>query len=1150
MMETKNKTYELTPTQQAMLLYSLYAPRSKAYFEQVCYAYQGPLDRGAFAKAWQQIADRHAILRTGFSVDDSERPAQIVYAEASMPFKHLDWRELSPARQQEQLHQFLEEDRACPFNLANPPLMRLALLQTQDHAYWFVVSNHHIILDGWSMSVVRNEVSELYRHYAQHNCDVKQTVSCLDADKELIDSTRHKQTVGATFPLNPAPQFSEYLEWLRKSDLDEAQAFWRSELEGFSAVNKLPIDKAAGKLPGAIDVFAEQEIRLPAAFTNDLRSCTKRNHLTISTVLQAAWAVVTSRYAATNDVLFGITVSGRPYDLPGIETLVGLLINTLPLRIKIAPEESCLSTLQKVQNSVAGLLEHEHSALSQIQEWCDTPRSLPLFETLVVFENFSGSGSSFDLEGPVHLLHSHLSRTNYPLTLVVDPTAELRLQVIYDAGRFDADAIERLLGHLGNVLKAMVANIEQPIASLSMLSAAEAKTLLIDWNDGQKDSSLAGDIYPISRLFEQQVERTPHAIAVVHQRLQMTYAELNAKANKLAHHLKNLGVGQESLVGVCVERSVEMLVAVLATLKTGGAYLPLDPTYPKSRLDFMLNDSGVKVLLSEARLLQALPEYNGTIVCLDEDAAVIDGCNDDNLSEAARPIDLAYVIYTSGSTGNPKGTMVEHHSIVNFIEAAAQEYAISPADRVLQFASLSFDTSAEEIFPALIKGATVVLRTDAMLSSARDFLHACDELEITVLDLPTAYWHELADELTTDSLRLPESLRLVILGGEKALPERLASWRQRASATVRLVNTYGPTETTVVATVCDLAMMTNEPPINNEVPIGRPLRNTLVYVLDPDLRPVPIGVPGELYIGGAGVARGYLHRPELTAEKFITNPFGDARAPRLYKTGDVVRYRSDGNIEFLSRLDNQVKIRGFRVEAGEVEQAIRSHARVSDVIVLVQEDAAGEKRLVAYVVAAQAKQPTTTELREFLSTRLPAYMLPSAFVVIESFPLLPNGKINRQALPSFKQERPTLDAAFAPPRSPLEESVARVWREVLKKEQVGIRDNFFELGGHSLLGAKLISNLRRSLHCELSLIDVFQSPTIERLTEVIYQRQTENAAEEELGVLLAELQNLSDDEAQQRLEQLISSGGSLAQALKIAVATGTCAALEILSYTL
>jgi hypothetical protein len=468
---------------------------------------------------------------------------------------------------------------------------------------------------------------------------------------------------------------------------------------------------------------------------------------------------------------------------------------------------------------------------------------------------------------------------------------------------------------------------------------------------------------------------------------------------------------------------------------------------------------------------------------------------------------------------------------------------------VLQFASLSFDTSLEEIFPALTTGATLILRTDAMLSSARDFLRACGEFGVTVLDLPTAYWHELTDELRTDDLALPEALRLVILGGEKALPERLATWRERARESVRLLNTYGPTETTIVATVCDLSIKRESLEPENEVHIGRPLRNTVVYILDRQLRAVPVGVPGELYIGGAGVARGYLNRPELTAQKFVSNPFAEARAPRLYKTGDVVRYRADGNIEFLNRIDNQVKIRGFRVELEEIEQAIRSHASVTDAIVLVQ-DAQGDKRLVAYVVAPETQQPTTTELREFLTTKLPVYMLPSGFVMIDAFPLLPNGKIDRLALPLLEQDPPALAASFEAPRSLLEESVGKVWCDLLKLERIGIHDNFFELGGHSLMGAKMISNLRRSLNVELNLVDVFQAPTIARLGEVIYQRQTEAEGEDDLASLLAELTNLSDEEAQQRLAAEVGKGGTLAQALKVALATGTFVAMEILSYTL
>lgn len=1120
MMENQNKVYELTPTQQAMLLYSLYAPKSKAYFERVCYSYQGPLDRRAFAKAWQEVVNRHEILRAEFMSGESEGPVQTILAGATLPFQHLDWRAYPLARQQELLDEFLEADSELGFDLAKPPLIRVALLQTQADNYWIVISNHHIILDGWSMSVLRQEVSQLYRQYA----------------------------LGSPATLEQPTQFGDYVSWLGTVDDAASQEFWRTELKGFAAANQLPIDKAAGKLPSAVEHFGEQQVSLPNDLTQAIRAFARSNHLTLSTVIQAAWAVVLGRYCATNDVVFGITVSGRPYELPGVENLVGLLINTLPLRLETAPEDSCLSFLRKVQSRVGGLLEHEHSSLKQIHDWCDAPRNLPLFETLLVFENFAGNGSSFDLDGPIELKSSHLSRTNYPLTLVVDPGEHLQIQAVYHAGRFDDGAVARLLGHLSAVLEGMIADAEAPVSSLELLTTAETETLLIDWNETQGGFDTTTVNQSINRLFEQQVTATPNAIAVEHHDRSLTYAELNRRANKLALHLKNLGVVPESLVGVCVERSIEMLVAVMATLKAGGAYVPLDPTYPKGRLDFMLRDSAVQVLITQDDLLDRLPEYDGVTVSFARDAAIIESCESNNLSESATTANLAYIIYTSGSTGNPKGTMIEHGSLISFTNAAVKEYGISATDRVLQFASLNFDTSAEEIFPALVTGATIVLRTDSMLSSAGDFLRTCDEMKISVLDLPTAYWHELAAELTADNLKLPDSLQLVIMGGEKALPERLASWRQSASAEIRLLNTYGPTETTIVATVCDITNTRLDS--NFEVPIGRPLGEAILYVLDPAFRPVPIGVPGELYIGGAGVARGYLKRAELTAQKFVANPFGDARAPRLYRTGDVVRYQADGTLEFLNRIDNQVKIRGFRVEAGEIEQAIRSHELVADAIVLVREDEAGDKRLVVYVVSTSEIYPSTTELRDHLSNRLPAYMLPSAFVMLEDFPLLPNGKIDRHALPRPEQERPSLDAAFQAPRSPLEESVAKIWCDVLKLERIGVQDNFFELGGHSLLGAKLISNLRRSLNCELSLIDVFQSPTVERLTQVIYQRQTESEAEEELGALLAELETLSDEEAQKRLERLVKNGGSLANALKLAVATGTYAALEILSYTL
>lgn len=1102
---------ELTPTQQAMLIYSLYAPDSKAYFEQVCYAYRGPLDSSAFAAAWQRVIERHEILRTSFSTSDAEQLCQFVHDDATLSLQQHDWRGLSVREQQQRRDQFLKEDGDRGFDLATAPLIRVALLQTGDESFWIVVSNHHIILDGWSMSLVRDEVSQFYQQLVH--------------DRETN--------------LKPAPEFSSYLQWLGQQDSQPAEQFWRTELKGFEAPNSLPVDNGAGQTSLAIDSFAEKSLSLPAELTGAIRACAKSHHLTISTLLQGAWAILLSRYAASDDVVFGITVSGRPYDLPQIESLVGLLINTLPVRVRLPAEESSLACLKRIQRSVSSALEYEYCSLKSIQDWSGVPFNAPLFETLLVFENFAGSGSSFELDGPVEVVSTQLSRTNYPLTLIVNPGNELRLQIVYHRNRFADDVIERMLGHLENILAGIAADIDQPLASVQMLTGAETRRLLVDFNDTAQEFPADS----VTRMFERQAALTPNATAVVYEAATLSYAELNARANRLARYLKQLGVGPEGLVGICIPRSLEMVTTVLGVLKAGGAYVPLDPAYPKDRLAFMLADSGVKVLITQAALAAQLSGDAGKIICLDRDAEQVAAYDSENLTVAAKQADAAYVIYTSGSTGKPKGTLIEHRSLLNFAQAASDAYGISENDRVLQFASLSFDTSAEEIFPTLTRGATLVLRTDSMLSSAEHFLQACGEFGITLLDLPTAYWHELTDELGANDLSLPECIRLVILGGEKALPERLAAWRQRVNDNVRLVNTYGPTETTIVATMCDLS--TEAANIVSEPPIGRPIANAVLYVLDSNLRPVAVGLPGELYIGGAGVARGYLNRPELNRQKFIPNPFADERAPRLYRSGDVVCYRPDGNLEFVGRIDNQVKIRGFRIELEEIEQAIRAHDEVAEAVVLAAEDGGG-KKLIVYLVAARDAQPASNELRQFLAGKLPAYMIPAAFTFIDSIPLMPNGKIDRRALLSLGQfPNASSSQTFEGPRSPLEESIAEVWANVLKVEEPGIHENFFELGGHSLLAAKLISSLRRQLNVELNLIDVFQSPTIARLAALIYQRQTENEADDELASLLEEIGSMSDEEAQQRLTQEIAKGGLRAQALKMALIT--TGALQILS---
>jgi surfactin family lipopeptide synthetase C len=1110
MIVERNQLHELTPTQQAMLIYSLYAPESKAYFEQVCYTYRGPLKSVAFAAAWQRVIQRHDILRTSFSAGDAEQFCQFVHSEARLSFQQHDWRGLAASEQELRRDQFLKEDCERGFDLNTAPLIRVTLLQTEAEAFWIVVSNHHIILDGWSMSLVRDEVSQFYQQLVH--------------DRETN--------------LNEAPEFAAYLQWLAQQDSQPAEKFWRSELDGFVAPNSLPLDKGAARTGAVVDSFAEKTFSLSVELTSAIRACAKREHLTISTVFQGAWAMLLSRYSATDDVVFGITVSGRPYDLPQVESLVGLLINTLPVRVKLAAGESSRACLKQIQSRVLSALDYEYCSLKEIQQWSDSPFNLPLFETLLVFENFAGAGSLFELDGPVEVSSTQLSRTNYPLTLIVNLEAELRLQIVYHRNRFEDDVVERMLRHLANILAGIAADVNQPLRSLPMLSAAETRELLLDFNNTTREFPVDA----ITRMFERQVELTPNAIAVVHQADAITYSDLNAQANRIAHYLTQLGVGAESRVGICIPRSPAMVATVLAILKAGGAYVPLDPTYPKDRLAFMLADSGVEVLITQSAPAEQFSAYIRTLVCLDTDVEKLAAQAAENLAEAAQPVDAAYVIYTSGSTGKPKGTLIEHRSLLNFTQAAGDAYQIDETDRVLQFASLSFDTSAEEIFPALTNGATLVLRTDSMISSTEHLLQACSEFGITVLDLPTAYWHELTDDLVADKLSLPESIRLVILGGEQALPERLAKWRKHVNG-VRLLNTYGPTETTIVATMGDLSVADANG--ISAAPIGRPIANAIVYVLDADMRPVSMGLPGELYIGGAGVARCYLNQPTLTKEKFIPNPFADERAPRIYRTGDVVCYRPDGNLEFLGRIDNQVKIRGFRIELEEIEQAIAAHEKVAEVVVLAAEDG-GDKKLVAYVAAARDAQPALAELRQFLSGKLPAYMMPATFTFINSIPLMPNGKTDRRALLSLGQfPNAASSENFEGPRSPLEESIAEVWANVLKLEQPGIHENFFELGGHSLLAAKLISNLRRQLHVELNLIDVFQSPTIAKLAALIYQRQTENEADEELASLLAEIERLSDEEAQQRLTAEIKKGGLRAQALKMALIT--TGALQILS---
>jgi amino acid adenylation domain-containing protein/non-ribosomal peptide synthase protein (TIGR01720 family) len=1049
-MKSKNQNiedvYPLSPMQQGMLFHSIFAPASGVYLGQITYELHGDLDILALELAWQQVIERHSILRTAFVWQNVEKSIQVVGRSVKLPLLKHDWCELSVSQRQQQLEEFLQTDRHQDFGLSKAPLIRLNLIKLSDELYYLILTHHHLVLDGWSLPLLFGEV-----------------IACYEA-------LRRGQKLSLSRPI----PYRHYIAWLQKQDISQAEKFWQKYLQGFTAPTPLVLEENSHNFVNHNKNAVGQDLWLSPETTSKLQAFARKHRLTLNTIVQAAWALLLSRYSNEKDVVFGATSSGRPVDLVGAETMIGNLINTLPVRVQIDFQESILSCMQRLQVEQIESRQYEYSPLINIQAWSQVHRGVPLFESIVVFENYPNDASLAEQIGDLQIrkLNSILE-TNYPLTVTIGVFPNFYLNILYDCDRFNDATITRMLGHLQTILVNIIANPEQRLADLPLLTEAELHQLLKEWNNTSQEYPLDKCIH---QLFAEQVERTPDAVAVVFENQQLTYRQLNQQANQLAHYLQKLGVGPEVLVGICVERSPLMLVGLLAILKAGGVYVPLDPSYPSERLAWMIEDSQLSVVLTQSHLRLELSKYQTKVVCLDNDWDTIAQECDVHPDVKVTPDNLAYIIYTSGSTGKPKGVMVEHKSLLNYTQAAIEEYEISSSDRILQFASISFDASAEEIFPCLVQGATLVLRTDEMLNSVANFLEKCQEQALTVLDLPTAFWHQLTSELPALRLTLPASLRLVIIGGEKASPDKVSTWQQSIDSKVKLVNSYGPTEATVVATTCDLSGQT----FTQEIPIGKAIANIQTYILDTYLQPVPIGVSGELYIGGKGVARGYLNQPQLTAEKFIPNPFSLEVNSRLYKTGDLVRYRSDGKIEIIGRVDHQVKIRGFRIELGEIEAVLSQHPAVQASVVIAE-----EQRIIAYWVAKQQPAPAISELRHFIGQNLPQYMIPATFVQLAALPLTPNGKVDKKALPVPDYVRPELDQQFIAPRTPVESKLAQIWSEVLRVEQVGIYDNFFDLGGDSILTIQIIAKANQ-VNLQLTPKQLFQHQNIAELAGVCF----------------------------------------------------------------
>ena len=1026
--------YPQTPAQQGLWFQSRYAQGQGFYHVQLVLEIAQDLQVEAFQQSWQQVMQRHPSLRTSFWELPGQEALQLVWSAVPLPLSVQDWRGQSRSQQHERLQDYLREERACGFAPQEVPQWRVLLAHTDFQEYQLVWSAHHSILDGWSMSIVLAEVSRCYSALSR----------------------------GESVEWKPVRPYRDYLSWLRAQDLGQAEHYWRESLRGVEPASPLSVERRAGSdRHGTFEgqTHAKASLVLSEQETAQLQGLVQRYHLTLNTLLQGSWALVLSRYQGTDEALFGVVVSGRPAELEGVEQMVGLFINTLPLRVRVPGQMRWDEWIQQVQEQNVQMRHYEYSPLAQVQQWSGIPAGAPLFESLFVFENYPVE------EEQLNALHLRAprgeERIHYPLSIIMGLEKQLSVSISYDVRRFERETVERLLGHLQQVCAQIVQAPETRLAHLSLLTEQERVQVLSDWNAVDRAAIAPACIH---ELFAQQALRTPDALALVCDEQQLSYGELERRANQLARWLQRQGVGPEGLVGLCVERSLEMVIGVLGILKAGGAYVPLDPAYPQERLAFMIQDAQLRLLLTQQHLQARVPAGSVPLVCLDRGWPDIAQESVTAPLTSVTPENLAYVIYTSGSTGKPKGVLVPHRGIRSLTQWQIQNASLSQPRRVLQGTSINFDVSVWEIASALLSGGTLYLPSPDLRLIGTDLFDLLVEQAIESIAItPSA--------LTTLPQAPLPNLQTLVVAGEACPVELMRFWAQEHD----FFDAYGPTEATVYASVarCEASQ--------EGIHIGRPLPHARLYVLDRYLQPVPIGVPGELYIGGIGVTRGYLGRPDLTAERFLADPFGPQEGGRLYRTGDLVRYLPDGNLEFLGRIDQQVKIRGYRIELGEIESALRQHAAIQEAVVVVHQESPNDKRLVAYVKEQQQPQPTTANLRLFLKKMLPEYMLPATFVWIEAFPNTPSGKIDRKALSALHWAPTDSEHTFVAPSTDMEKQLAPLWERILSVSPIGVHESFFELGGHSLLATRLVSQMREMLHLDIPLQVLFQAPTIAAL---------------------------------------------------------------------
>ncbi|MEY8240024.1 MAG: amino acid adenylation domain-containing protein [Cycloclasticus sp.] len=1054
---TLEDLYPLSPLQQGLLFHAQLSPEDGANLNQVMIEITGPVDLRLMKQAWQQTVAAHPGLRTGFMTQQLDTPLQFVQSHCDLPWQALDWSDLSDAEQKTSLDDFCKQDRARGFDLTQAPLMRVAMIKVTSDAWWLVSTRHHIVFDGWCTALMFEDV---FGHY-------------------LVLHT------GAPREQSTGPAYKSYISWIHQQDKTRVDNYWRENLGQFTAPTPLP-GQTSTKREG-VD-FRYFESQLGQKETQALVKLAARNRVTLNSLMQAAWSILLSRYCGQQDVVFGVVCAGRPSELPDSQKMIGLCVNSLPL--KLTPHKSLQLSgyLTQVQAANSAMREFEYSSLVEVKALSQVPQSMPLFDSLFVFQNLAESHSRvIELDGFSFKQMKNRVQTNYSLNLEIVPGECLGIDFSYDHGVIPAEAIQRLASQFRELLKSMVAQPEACLSELNILSASQEIELLHTWNQTGQERPLDKDMLS---LFETQVEHTPDAMAAVFcdgAGSQLTYFELNRQANQLAHWLIKQGVGKETLVALSLEREPRLLVSLLAIQKAGGGYLPIDPSHPAERKQYVLEHGAPVLLLTSAALQPELVQVSPKalpVVVWEQVTDELKQQSEENPGLTVDPEQLAYTLYTSGSTGKPKGVQISRGAFVNFLHAMQAQVELNATDKLLAVTTLSFDIAGLELFLPLITGGQIVVASREQAMDAEALLALLETHRISIMQATPATWTMLVSQPASLNTNVWSGLK-VLCGGE-ALPAKLAE--ELLAKGVALLNVYGPTETTVWSSSKWIT--------TDDIGIGIPIQNNHFYILDDALRPVPIGVAGDLYIGGLGLARGYLRRPELTADVFIPNPFGpDNQQPgagdgsRLYRTGDVARYNTYGGVEYLGRSDFQVKVRGFRIELGEIEGTLDNHPKVKQTVVVAHQDNNDQACLAAYFTlngqdTGDQKTLDRAELADYLQARLPSYMVPESYTLLDRFELNSNGKVDRKALPA-PEVASSRGQDYAAPEGDLEQRLAAIWIDLLPVSRVGRLDNFFELGGHSLLATRVVSQVRSELNKELSLKALFASPVLADLASLL-----------------------------------------------------------------